>query len=506
MTSSDQPGSQPHPDQPTPSNADATGQEPQAPAPEGQAPSAPESSSDGKTGAPQATNGKLRIKTQLDQRVKDKIPWVIENLLAKGEQLLLFGEPKVGKSQLAMQLAISVALGKDFMIWPVKTPQKVIYVNLEIGEQMFMRRVYFHVFVGENSDKAMQEPDDNWDNVDLTEVNEKLGDRFAFTDSIRSMKVPIETDDEKTKKARRRKKPSPKHTKDESATIQEWQKLFEEHKPDLIVFDTLSKMHSIEESDNNQVQRLLMEIRKLASLPKAKESTNSETSSERIPITHVIVHHSRKQSSDPRSNRRISPDDIRGGSAIRAEADVILGLGRRGSDGETEEEKKKNRNRILILEARNLREDLFYLEFSGWHFIKVEKPPELTQEDIEEKIKQYFIDKAVFGVSQGEIPFHFNGEKARGPQYDFWARALTDLSTKGEPSKSRPLLLTSKRNFRDVICKGNNNEDYLSKRRKKGNDIYWIPENSPWYSDLKLIVEVQDIAGEDLEPTDEDVQ
>ena len=107
-------------------------------------------------------------------------------------------------------------------------------------------------------------------------------------------------------------------------------------KPEFVIFDTLTKLHSTDESQNNAIQRVLTEVREVCQI-------------ESEPIAHLIVHHARKSSINITDNgQHLTAAEIRGGSAIRGEADVILGLASNtgGTGGGT-----KLR---LIMEARNV--------------------------------------------------------------------------------------------------------------------------------------------------------
>ena len=87
-----------------------------------------------------------RFLNAVDHSVEESIPWIIEKLLAEGEQMLVFGPPKVGKSQFALQLAMSVAMERPFLSWPVAHRKRVLYLNFEMGKRFFMLRVMRHYF------------------------------------------------------------------------------------------------------------------------------------------------------------------------------------------------------------------------------------------------------------------------------------------------------------------------------------------------------------------------
>ncbi len=67
-------------------------------------------------------------------------PFVVEGLFHQGSKLVLAGSSKAGKTWSLIDLALSVASGRDW--WGFKTnPCTVLYVNFEIQPEFFHRRV-----------------------------------------------------------------------------------------------------------------------------------------------------------------------------------------------------------------------------------------------------------------------------------------------------------------------------------------------------------------------------
>ena len=69
--------------------------------------------------------------------------WWIENLISEGDQVVLAGPPKSGKSFLALQLAMAVVRGHghdgqpwfllpDFKLPPISSQRKVLFFSLEM--------------------------------------------------------------------------------------------------------------------------------------------------------------------------------------------------------------------------------------------------------------------------------------------------------------------------------------------------------------------------------------
>jgi len=230
-----------------------------------------------------------------------KPDYLIEKLIEKGDQVLLYGQPKVGKTYLAIQMACALVCQKRFLNWEIKSRRKVLYINFEMGERVFSDRI--SKFLDQPAPGLL--PKDR-----VAFFDSQIKGFLAFTVRPRSIDILGQNGSLK--------------------------KLISEEKPEFIVFDTLAKLHSVNESENNAIQRVLTGIRNICELDGA-------------PIAHMIVHHARKASINmPDNGPMLSPAEIRGGSAIRGEADVILGLSNDpgGAGG--------GAKLTLIMEARNV--------------------------------------------------------------------------------------------------------------------------------------------------------
>jgi RecA-family ATPase len=67
--------------------------------------------------------------------------WLVENLLPTGGAMLLFGDPKVGKSYAALQLACCLTSGVDWLGFAVPRACKVVYVQLDTPRSLWAKRV-----------------------------------------------------------------------------------------------------------------------------------------------------------------------------------------------------------------------------------------------------------------------------------------------------------------------------------------------------------------------------
>ena len=67
---------------------------------------------------------------------------VITGLLYIMAKLVLIGSSKSKKTWLANLLAYCLATGRDFIGWPIPTPRRVLYLNLELTADAFHERSY----------------------------------------------------------------------------------------------------------------------------------------------------------------------------------------------------------------------------------------------------------------------------------------------------------------------------------------------------------------------------
>ncbi len=285
--------------------------------------------------------------TNLRKGLSLKADYIVENFLERGEQALLYGQPKVGKTFLAIQLAVAVAHGRKFLNWDVKVPRKVLYLNFEMGHRVFARRIADHFPLEEKSRKHKSETEDDQIARQAEAVEEALKENFVFTVSPRSINILDESHSRQLKE------------------------LIARHQPALIIFDTFVKVHQVDERANEKIGQVLIAIRNACVI-------------DRKPIAHIIVHHARKASMnmDDRA-ANLTAHEIRGASAIRGEADLIIGLSKNtgGAGG--------GAFHSLILEARNIAFEDIDIEFrEGRHFeVSDRQTRKAVEELLEGKIR-----------------------------------------------------------------------------------------------------------------------
>lgn len=85
--------------------------------------------------------GAIPISGFLSFTVPRKMPLMANGLLDHRSKTALAGEPKIGKSHLALEWALCLATGKPFLGQQVYTPARVLYVQFEITEQRFQERL-----------------------------------------------------------------------------------------------------------------------------------------------------------------------------------------------------------------------------------------------------------------------------------------------------------------------------------------------------------------------------
>lgn len=67
--------------------------------------------------------------------------WLIEPLIPAGGSVLLYGDPKVGKSYAALQLSLALESGREWFGFPVQTNGKVVYVQLDTPRSLWSQRL-----------------------------------------------------------------------------------------------------------------------------------------------------------------------------------------------------------------------------------------------------------------------------------------------------------------------------------------------------------------------------
>ncbi len=269
--------------------------------------------------------------------------FIVENLLRKGDQLLLAGPPKTGKSYLASELALALSIPfsedegrrtlwhhsaqetgeakttgaakappKHFSINPKPQPRdsqpgsrgwKVLVFSLEMNVPEVARRLGFQAkkFVaGVERLKEGQKLEGLLKEAELLHVFGLPGkDGILVQDlSILEVRVPHFG-------AAPEFLPGPH--------AQGLKQVINQHQPDVVIFDSLIQLHNLPENDNVQMKAVMRELRRISSYQK-----DGRTES----VAHIVLHHTRKpsakESGDP------SAAMMRGAGSIHAAADLVM--------------------------------------------------------------------------------------------------------------------------------------------------------------------------------------
>lgn len=447
----------------------------------------------------------LGILNALDDSLNAPPPWIIEKLLAEGEQMLVFGAPKVGKSQFALQLACCLAMGRPFLGWSIARQRRVLYLNFEMGKRVFMHRTARHLsrLMEERRKRDCEESgreyvceDDPWHKSEdevplgaelLAEINQTIRDHLFFCSDLKSLHGDHVSKPADSLKKGQGSNPKSDAEADQELLVRHWQSVIEEVKPDLVIFDTLSKTHSINESDNSEIQRVLLRIRQICSIPVSTvddAQSGGHEGNARKDIAHIIVHHARKMPGEfsGRGNY-LTLDNIRGGSAIRAEADLICGI---FSANNKPAATHIEANRHLVVEARNFAPFEQTLSFEVFAFCH---PRQRTPEEVEveRNNKGDKLDQLILGlVRDSFVQSGMRGLMIKTMFAKVWA-GIEKAGLAKQFSKSRvKMMLESLAGRADSQFEIRLRTDLKKKVAKSdyeggnGVKLYWIREHSPW--------------------------
>jgi RecA-family ATPase len=199
--------------------------------------------------------------------VRTTAAWTVHRLVPRPGLVVLLGPPKVGKSYLALQLALAVANGRPFLGQP-SVPGPVWYLQLDTGEGLWTERLCRMEEAGHDLSGPvfMMHPDDRPRGFNFL--------RPADQDLVRSV---LSTCD-----------------------------------PSLVIIDVLRKFHSANENDSTEMKALGDAIDRVF----ASRSV-------------LVLHHTRKRSdgSDDGSHPNMT-NLSRGSSFLTGQADATWLLGR----------------------------------------------------------------------------------------------------------------------------------------------------------------------------------
>jgi KaiC/GvpD/RAD55 family RecA-like ATPase len=190
---------------------------------------------------------------------------VIENFLSRKEFMLIHATAKTGKSMLALNLAIAVASGSDFLGMPT-TKSKVFYLQTEIANYALKERI----------DRMLEDRDIE------TSTNAELN-LFIASDRIR-----IDTPE----------------------GIDLLRRQIEKTEPKLLIIDPLYDLHRKNEDSATEMSPLLSDIREIA---------------RSLDCAIILIHHQGKKSETSNNN---AGHACRGSSAFADVPDISISLTR----------------------------------------------------------------------------------------------------------------------------------------------------------------------------------
>ena len=196
--------------------------------------------------------------------------WLVEGLIEEGDQVVLSGPPKSGKSLLASQLALAVSSGGQFLGWQVPMPRKVLYVNLELRPKRFGKRLIAQA------------------------GSVRIFHRYSNLQTLNELRT-LDIQD--------------------AGQVAVFATLVKELGIELVVWDVLARMHSADENDNPSMRAVMHSIRVASA-----------------DCAHVVLHHARKPASG-QENVNLGAAGMRGASSIHGEADLVISLHVRSGQG-----------------------------------------------------------------------------------------------------------------------------------------------------------------------------
>lgn len=197
-----------------------------------------------------------------------KMEWIFSNWMAKNSLGILTGQPGTGKTQLGINIAIHLALGKPFLAWNNEAgPIKVLFLSLEMPGpplQYFMHKI------------AKGYEDHRGIAKNLTIIPTGTG-------------LPL----------------------DRPEGIAFLQNLLAEYKPDIVFFDSLQKMTSESLSDEKSTKTLMGNLDKLR---------------QKYDCGMYIIHHDRKKGNNSNKEDAGELSDMYGSQFISANLDWVFSL------------------------------------------------------------------------------------------------------------------------------------------------------------------------------------
>lgn len=203
-----------------------------------------------------------------------EIEWIIDGLIPRGSVGIIAGESGVGKSWFVLDLALSIATGQNWLGRFETQKSKVLIVDEENKDVLLRNRLKRFMY----------------------KYAEVTNENLQFMVGLGVDITPV------------------KHIKKgfvESGDYKDFKDFLQEHKPDLMIIDSLTRIHHFDENDSMAMSEVFKNVKRIV---------------DNVGVTVLFTHHFNKGSG--RTSRR-----IRGSSDIIAFPDYTLLVTRNGENG-----------------------------------------------------------------------------------------------------------------------------------------------------------------------------
>ena len=156
-------------------------------------------------------------------QVPDRIDWMVDKVIERGANGFLAANPKTGKSWAAVDLAISLALGYDWLGFAIPRPVKVALVSREDNPGLTAWRIK-HLFASKESHAP------------------GLLESHLYVNSRRQ---------------------SPQLMLDNAEQLDELAKAMKSFEAEFAIFDVFNVLHNADENDNSEMRRVLQRLSQL---------------------------------------------------------------------------------------------------------------------------------------------------------------------------------------------------------------------------------------------------
>lgn len=257
-------------------------------------------------------------------------PWIIDGLLRRGNQMLLAGPPKSGKTLIAAEIALALSRpwmsGEERFLFGARRneeidfpgfkihakgkggqPWKVLFFSLEMREAEIASRLRCQLTARVSVDSQVVSGESK------PTPKFQLHHIFGLPGNKSSPELRQDLEVLETVATKAGHPPKVQMGPDAKAI----QEIIQSQKPDVVIFDTLIQLHSVNENDNVLMKGVMRVLRRSAVI-------NRRDGSDQIadPVAHIVVHHTRKEGGHFKAP--LSPEIMRGAGAVHGVADLVM--------------------------------------------------------------------------------------------------------------------------------------------------------------------------------------